>query len=222
MPAILFGSIGTLADTSELQRAAFNQAFAELDLPWHWDRDEYARLLSDSGGEQRIADYAAAEGVTVDASAVHHRKSEIFQKRLGDGDVTARDGVLETIEQCRRDEYRIALVTTTARENITALAAALSPEIDLGSFDLVIDRSEVARAKPDSDAYEFALQQLGERAEECLAIEDNVGGVASAVAAGLRCVAFPGTNNAAHDFEQADARVDELSLAQLRPLIDQR
>src|SRR6185437_17167383 len=29
MPAVLFGSIGTVAETSELQRAAFNEAFKE-------------------------------------------------------------------------------------------------------------------------------------------------------------------------------------------------
>ena len=40
MPAILFGSISTVADTSELQREAFNQAFAEHGLDWRWDRDD--------------------------------------------------------------------------------------------------------------------------------------------------------------------------------------
>jgi hypothetical protein len=34
MSAILFGSISTLADTSELQRRAFNEAFSAHGLDW--------------------------------------------------------------------------------------------------------------------------------------------------------------------------------------------
>ena len=34
--AILFGSIGTIVETSELQRKSFNQAFSEAGLDWNW------------------------------------------------------------------------------------------------------------------------------------------------------------------------------------------
>ena len=54
MPAILFGSIGTIADTSELQRQAFNKAFALHNLEWQWSRTEYISLLEKSGGTCRI------------------------------------------------------------------------------------------------------------------------------------------------------------------------
>ena len=50
MPAILFGSIGTIADTSELQRQSFNKAFALHNLQWQWSRAEYISLLEKSGG----------------------------------------------------------------------------------------------------------------------------------------------------------------------------
>ena len=38
MKAILLGSIGTVADTSHMQLAAFNQAFKKHDLSWKWQR----------------------------------------------------------------------------------------------------------------------------------------------------------------------------------------
>ncbi len=53
MSAVLFGSIGTLAETSEIQRGAFNQAFRANGLDWHWERDEYVALLERSGGRDR-------------------------------------------------------------------------------------------------------------------------------------------------------------------------
>jgi len=52
--AILFGSIGTLVDTSGLQRKAFNQAFESHRLGWHWNREQYINMLEESGGQQRI------------------------------------------------------------------------------------------------------------------------------------------------------------------------
>jgi hypothetical protein len=82
MSAIFFGSIGTIADTSELQRQAFNQAFALHNLDWNWSREEYRALLEQSGGAQRIEDYARSRGQLVDAKAVHRSKSEIFQAPL--------------------------------------------------------------------------------------------------------------------------------------------
>ncbi len=82
MPALLFGSISTLADTSELQRSSFNQAFADHGLGWEWPREEYRSLLGSNGGAARIADYARARGEQVDADAVHATKSVIFQKSL--------------------------------------------------------------------------------------------------------------------------------------------
>lgn len=52
--AIIFGGIGTLVETSELQRRAFNDAFTAFGVRWHWDRDTYRRLLSVPGGRNRI------------------------------------------------------------------------------------------------------------------------------------------------------------------------
>jgi HAD superfamily hydrolase (TIGR01509 family) len=219
VPAVLFGSIGAIADTSELQRDAFNRAFAEHELRWHWDRDEYATLLRDSGGEQRIANYAQAAGETVDAGAVHRTKSEIYQRGLAEHHAAARSGVSDTIAACRQQGYRLALVTTTSAENITALAASLRPEVELDEFALIVDRSDVEQAKPDPEAYRFALAQLGLAPDEAVAVEDNLGGVASAAAAGISCVAFPSENNAVHEFDHATVRLTELSLDELAPLI---
>ena len=75
--AIIFGSIGTLVETSDLQRQSFNQAFKEANLNWHWDSKLYQKLLSQSGGRNRIKNYANNQGISVDAKYLHQRKTEI-------------------------------------------------------------------------------------------------------------------------------------------------
>ena len=217
MPAILFGSISTVIDTSELQRAAFNEAFTEHGLDWQWSREDYQELLAGSGGEQRIAEQADARGEEVDAAAVHRSKSEAFRRSLAAAPPPPRDGVVETIREAKADGYKVGLVTTTSEENVRALIGALD-EVDAEDFDVIVDLTQVEQPKPDPAAYALALDRLGERAGDCVAIEDNLGGVDSAKAAGVACAAFPNQNTAVHDFGKAAQRVDHVDFAELRAL----
>jgi HAD superfamily hydrolase (TIGR01509 family) len=219
VPALLFGSISTLADTSELQRQAFNQAFAEHGLDWTWSREDYRELLTSNGGERRIAEQARSTGQTVDAAAVHASKSALFQKSLVDNGIEPRPGVAETVRAAREQGVSVALVTTTSPENVAALLTGLGDALGVADFDLVVTSSQVSTPKPDGAVYAFALEQLGEQAEHCVAIEDNVGGVASAVAAGVDCIAFPNENTAGHDFARAHHVVDRIDLSELSPLL---
>ncbi len=210
MPAILFGSIGSLADTSELQRRAFNEAFQTHGLNWNWDQATYSELIKSSGGKERIADVAASKGETVNAAAVHQTKSEIFQKLMVVEDIKPRAGVIEVIEKASAAGVELGFITTTSAENVAGLLAALEPAIATAHFKLILNRSDVADSKPSPEVYELALRELGFKASECVAVEDNVAGVASARAAGIACVATPGTNYANHDFSQATTVVDRL------------
>ena len=219
MPAVLFGSISSVADTSELQRKAFNDAFAEHGLDWEWGQDEYVALLESSGGEQRIAEQARERGEDVDAAAVHATKSRLFQEAIPGAGLTPRPGVVETIRAAKEQGFEVAWVTSTARESLTAVLDAVGSELSEADFDLICDSSTVARSKPDPAPYAFALEQLGEPAEACVAIEDNVPGVQAAHAAGVAVAAFPNENTAAHDFAEADRVVDRLAFDELRTAI---
>jgi phosphoglycolate phosphatase-like HAD superfamily hydrolase len=58
--ALIFDVDGTLANTErDGHRPAFNAAFAEVGLPWHWDEAFYGSLLNVAGGLERIRHYAA-------------------------------------------------------------------------------------------------------------------------------------------------------------------
>ena len=217
MTAILLGSISTLADTSELQRRAFNDAFAEHGLGWTWDREDYAAMLATSGGQARIAEQAEQRGQDVDAAAVHATKSRLFQQAVAADPPPPRPGVVETIAGARRAGVRVGLVTTTSPANVEALLSAVEG-VERSDFDVVVDSSVVSEPKPSPAAYAYALQRLGESAQDCVAVEDNVDGLASAVAAGLVCEAFPNENTAGHDFSAASRSADHLDLADLRSL----
>lgn len=218
--ALLFGSIGTLADTSELQRQAFNQAFAQHNLDWHWSREDYILLLEKSGGRQRIKDYAKEKGESVDAEAIHLAKSEIFQQLMRSSGLQLRAGVKSTIRSAKQAGLKVALVTTTSERNVETMLDALGSEISPNVFDLVVTKLNVSQPKPAKDAYTFAMQELDQTPDSCVAIEDNVEGVQAAKAADIVCIAFPGENTAHYAFDEADARTDTLAFEQISALFE--
>ena len=211
MSALLFGSISSIADTSEIQRAAFNEAFAEHGLDWQWDRDDYRSRLDRAGGADRIAEEARRRGEDVDAAAVHDTKSRIFREKLRTDGAAPREGVLDTLRAAKDNGWRIGFVTTTSRDNVLAVIDALGPAVGPDDFDVVVATDSVDTPKPDPAAYTYALQALGEDAASAVAIEDNPDGVRAAGAAGVACLAFPNENTAAVEFPDATRRVDRLA-----------
>ena len=98
LQALIFDMDGTLIDTEELHRQAFNAAFIEMGLFWDWGPHQYAELLKISGGPERLRHYVAS--LPADAGqrdrllglvpAIHRTKTTIYRvinemraKRIG-------------------------------------------------------------------------------------------------------------------------------------------
>jgi beta-phosphoglucomutase-like phosphatase (HAD superfamily) len=214
MPHLFLGSIGVLAETSELQRQAFNDAFAQVGLDWVWEPEDYAVMLRRSGGRQRIADYAASRGMEVDVDTLHRLKSTSFQARL-DAGVPLRPGVIEAIAATREAGGKVAFVAGTLPANVDAILEAT--RLSRRDFDLVTDMSLDLAPKPAPDLYRHALSVLGLPAGEVIAVEDNPDGLRAALAAGLRTIAFPGRYHDGSDFTGACAVQERLDLAAAPP-----
>ena len=60
--AIIFDVDGTLAETEEVHRQAFNAAFARTGLDWCWGRAVYGELLRVTGGKERIRAFDGLRG----------------------------------------------------------------------------------------------------------------------------------------------------------------
>ena len=80
----------------------------------------------------------------------------------------------------------------------------------LDRFGCIRGREDVARTKPAPDLYLAAVEALGARPEEAIAVEDSPNGVTAARAAGLYCVAVPNSVTRSLCFDHADLVVDSL------------
>jgi HAD superfamily hydrolase (TIGR01509 family) len=206
MKALFFGSVGTLVETSELQRAAYNRAFRDYGLDWEWDADYYHSLLTSSGGLARIRHIAEERGESVDALAIHDAKTRLFQHWLQEKPQPLRHGVSETLKLAKAYDLSTAFVSTTDIRTIN-LIRELVDDIALTKFDVVTSANNQFAQKPEPEAYEYVLRRLQLKPDEAIAIEDNAPGVQAAKQLGCFVIAYPGDNTQQHDYSQADVVV---------------
>ena len=210
---LMFGSIGSLVETSEIQRTAYNQALKEAGLSWEWDPETYTELLEQAGGKERLSMLSAATGAGLTAErieGIHARKTEIACGLLVEKSVNPRPGVVDMIRLAKALGMKIGFVTTTYQPNLDAIFTATNGEISRDDFHYVGSREDVERGKPAPDAYLAALKDLGVVATDAIAIEDTANSVMSAKRAGIQVIATPGAMTRNQDFWQADLVVESL------------
>jgi HAD superfamily hydrolase (TIGR01509 family) len=238
LKAVIFGAIGTIAETSDIQRQAFNLAFAEAGLDWNWNAQIYRDLLKINGGQNRLRGYrdivAGATrpenplrtGVTdLQIAALHQAKTKHYVALLENTILHPRTGVVELIEACRQAGIQVALCTSTAIENVHGIGAALSGLLPFDQFAEIVTSDKIERPKPAPDAYLYCLQQLGLTADQAIAIEDTPASLTAAKAAGIITIATPGATTSDQDFTAADLVVADLTgitIDQLSELLQAR
>jgi len=216
--ALLFDVDGTLADTEEVHRQAFNAAFSEAGLDWSWDRDLYHQLLAVTGGKERIRYYLDSfrtNGISKSISdefiaGLHQAKTIHYTSALARGDVPLLPGIERLMLEARAQGLRLAIVTTTTPANVTALLEHSFSHDTSGWFDVIAAGSVVPNKKPAPDIYHYALEQLELPASQCLAIEASANGLRSARDADVDALITVNRYTEDHDFSGAALVLDHL------------
>ena len=217
LQALLFDVDGTLAETEEGHREAFNAVFDAFAIPWRWELEHYRDLLRVTGGKERMLHHARAHdperlgAVETQIHDLHKAKNERYADWVKSSGGALRPGVRRLIAEARTKGLRLAVVTTTSRANLDALLGAAFPE---GSpFKVQVCGEDVRAKKPDPEAYLIALRRLALAPEACVAFEDSRNGLVAARAAGLRTVVTPSLYSAHEDFSGATLLARDLDHA---------
>lgn len=217
--AIIFDVDGTLADTEDAHRVAFNKTFAENHLDWDWDLPLYDKLLRVTGGKERIKHYVESylpdfnkpDNYDDFVKHLHKVKTRHYTAMLADGSIPLRPGIRKLIEDAGAAGIRLAIATTTSPENVAALL-----EIGLGKdwekrFDSIGCGDIVPNKKPAPDIYHWVLNELRLDASDCIALEDTHNGLRAALGAGIRTYVTINAYTHTQDFTGAAAVFDDLS-----------
>jgi len=209
--ALLFGSIGSIVETSEIQRRSFNKAFKKYGLEWNWTKREYINLLSKSGGKDRISRYAKKKKNVVDSAYLRNLKTKIFNNYLKNNQLKLRPGVKNLISLCKKEKIKIAFVSSTSSNNINAILYSLRNSINKRDFSFIGNSKLIKKFKPNPDIYLLALKKLKLKANDCIAIEDTQESLNSARRAKIKCIIFPGKFHSSTKFIGAYKKVYRLN-----------
>jgi len=211
--ALIFDVDGTLADTESAHCAAFNHAFAELGLGWHWDESLYTDLLDISGGKERILHYwkqvnpdikaLNGDAVRDTINRIHELKTAHYEAAIASGAVALRPGVLALIDEALDQGLQLAIATTTSPVNISALLRQAMGPAWRHNFSAIGDASSAPLKKPHPQVYLQMLEALQLDASDCLAFEDSGNGLKAATLAGLATIITPTKYTQHHDFSRA-------------------
>jgi beta-phosphoglucomutase len=183
----MFDFNGTLSDDEPLLFAILADLFAQQGRPLA--EDVYYRELAGLSDPEIVRLWLGEDHPAVEA--VLGERIARYRAQVADG---------STISPAAREAVRhatglvpLAVVSGAHRAEI---APALQAAGLAAAFPVVVTIEDVERGKPDPAGYLLALELLDckIRPQDVTVFEDTEAGVAAAKAAGMRCVAIPGTH----------------------------
>ena len=219
LKALIFDVDGTVSDTErDGHRVAFNQAFSESGLDWHWSVETYGRLLEVTGGKERnrhfIDIFKPAFELPEDLDGfireLHQTKTRHYLALLESGATPLRPGVKRLFHEARAAGLRLGIATTTTPANVTTLLTATLGAESIGWFDVIAAGDVVPNKKPAADIFRYCLQHMNLNADECIAFEDSENGLQSSLGSGLKTIVTVNDYTLMQNFTGAVIVLDQL------------
>ena len=192
LKGIIFDVDGTIADTEDIHRQAFNKAFSEFNIDLHWSKEKYHELLFISGGKERITKCLTENKIAKKdinfVKELHNCKSEYYRSILINSDIRLRPGIQRIIAEAKENNIKIGIATNSSTENLSTLikkTMGIEPE---ELFNTIVTSNIVIDKKPSPEVYYRTLKDLKLPANKCIAIEDTANGNVSAIKAGLHTI----------------------------------
>ena len=209
---------GTILETEDYHRRAYNALFEELDLTPRWSKQDYSDRLAQVGGEKfreifRWLDRPEDEFAET-KKRLYARKTALYSSLivadLEAGALPLRPGVSRLFGELAEKKIPIAIASTCVKSAaIEVIVAALGKEF-LNSLAVLCAGDDVSRKKPHPDVYLLAAEKCGVTPGNCLVLEDTAHGLRAALAAGMICVATPSELAREDDFTGAHLLAESL------------
>ncbi len=211
--AIIFDMDGVLIDSEPVHQVATDVVARRYGLPTVTP-EVFARYFYGRTDYSGFLDYLTAVGrtdlsveVLIDANAAEYARRFATEVR------PFRDAI-DTLHACAVRGYHLAIVSGGRNSEVQAVVERFA----LGRLlDVTVGGDDVPVGKPDPAPYLLGAQRLGVLPDACLVIEDAPAGVASAVAAGMRCLAVDRSGQSDR-LSQADRVVKTVTIEAIEEL----
>lgn len=216
--ALIFDVDGTVAETADLHRAAFNRAFDEHGLDWHWDREIYSQLTPIEFTLPKLRLFSIAAKRSGHAYSPNHeqlakiaiRKAQLFCSALREADIRLRPGVARVLRESRHAGLSLAAVSTSTRVETQALLTATLGFHTMGWFTCLKTSEDAGIPANTKSLYRAVLNDLGIKGRRAVAIDDSEVGATAASHCGLNVIAAPSMYTASGNFGAAALTISDL------------
>ncbi|MGY5763847.1 HAD-IA family hydrolase [Brachybacterium sp. DNPG3] len=206
--ALLLDMDGTLVDSGPAVERCWNALLRELGTDLTFGHEMHGRP----------ARQILAEAVpSLDEEGLEQAHRRIVELELADvAGIVTLPGTQRLLEELDRASEVLGretwtIVTSCTRPLFEARWARTGLRMPAG----VVTADQVTRGKPDPEAYRLGAERLGLSPEQCLVVEDSVGGLQAGVAAGSRTIAVTSTTPASMLSPLADALLTSLDDVQV-------
>jgi HAD superfamily hydrolase (TIGR01509 family) len=197
LKAVLFDMDGVLLDSEEYICRAGIMMFKEKGF--EVSPEDFLEFTG-MGENRYLGGVAEKNGIPFELEKDKARTYEIYGE-IVQGKLEPFEGVVAFIEKCRQRGLKLAVASSADPPKVNINLAEIG--IPASTFDTVVTGLDIAHKKPAPDIFLKAAANLGERASDCLVIEDAVSGVAAGKAAGAKVLAMT-SSFAAKELSEAD------------------
>ena len=201
MPALVFDLDGTLVDTVYAHVFAWQRALTEHGMPI--DGWRLHRRIGMSGGlfTRAVARELGRELDEEETRSLQDRHGELFRELLPISERRPLPGAVELLGDLRARGVTHGIATSGRRPEIDASLEVLG----VGEETVVVERGDVARAKPEPDLFLECARRLQADARECFVVGDAVWDLLAARRAGMLSVGLLSGGYGADELQSAGA-----------------
>ena len=183
--AVIFDMDGVLIDTEKFLVKYWVQAGQEFGFDM---KPEHGLMIRSLAGKYAGPLLQSIFGDNFDYAAVRQRRKDLMAAHIAEHGIEKKPYVDETLDALKEMGLKVAVATATDRDR----AGRYLRQIGIyNKFDQIICADMVENGKPQPDIYLYASRQIGEKPEDCIAVEDSPNGVLAAYRAGLRTIMVP-------------------------------
>lgn len=220
--ALIFNADGTISETDETHRKAFNLAFRDHDLPWHWSHAIYGRMIDSLTARSKITTflrrYRPDETDCLENDALMISLVSAKRKHYIDliemGEATLRPGVSRLINEAKHLDLKLGIISLNRRQDFEVILQNHFGLGALANFNCITTIEDVGRIDDPDTAlkaiYSKALSTLHADPLRSVAIEARESGTEAAASLGMKVVATPGLYTSSCRFETASLVISDL------------
>ena len=209
---------GTILETEDYHRLAYNALFNELGLKQTWSKQDYVARLQTMGGNKfrEIFEWMKLPEDEYRETKVqlYQRKTELYveliTRDLGNGTLGLRPGIVRFFTEVMEAGIPTAIATACVGWAAEKVVEAALGEQFLHSLAAFCGGESTPRHKPAPDIYLLAAKRASVPTSACAVLEDTSHGMRAAKDAGMICVVTPSEFAKDHDFTDANLVLKDL------------